>query len=66
MHSVQEPTDGPSGLRRFLRIITGIALFCFLFLLLFGDSRQGLQHLGAGGTIMFGLLFLLLFVKRAI
>jgi len=66
MHSVQEPTDGPSGLRRFLRIFTGIALFCFLFLLLFADSRQGLQGIGTTGTILFGLLFLSLFVKRAI
>lgn len=66
MHSVQEPSDGPSGLKRFLRIFTGIALFCFLFLLLFGDSRQGLQQIGAAGTVLFGLLFLSLFVKRAI
>jgi hypothetical protein len=66
MTTVQEPEGHPGNLRKLLRIITGIALFCFAFLMIFGDSRGDMQQIGTAGTIMFGLLFLSLFVKRAI
>lgn len=66
MHSVQEQTNKPSVLRKLLRIITGCFLLCFLLMMIFGDPRGSSQEIGTTGTIMFGLLFLSLFVKRAI
>lgn len=66
MHSVQEQTNKPSPLRKVLRLITGILLFCFLLMMIFGDPRGSMQGIGTTGTILFGLLFLSLFVKRAI
>lgn len=66
MHSVQEQTNKPSPLRKVLRLITGILLFCFLLMMIFGDPRGSSQGIGTTGTILFGLLFLSLFVKRAI
>lgn len=66
MHSVQEQTNKPSPLRKVLRLITGILLFCSLLMMIFGDPRGDLQGIGTFGTILFGLLFLSLFVKRAI
>ena len=66
MHSVQEPAPKTSLLRKLLRIISGTLLLCFVLMMVFGDPQGPVQGLGTFGTILFGLLFLSLFVKRAI
>jgi hypothetical protein len=66
MHSVQEPAPKASSFRKLLRIITGTLLLCFVLMMIFADPRGRIQGLGTYGTLMFGLLFLSLFVKRAI